>query len=186
MSQREQDSETSSATADLPASVAELRALVLEQQRQLEQQSLFIDRLLEQIRLARHQHFGTRSERFSIDQLALVFNEVEAAAELSDDPDAEQPDLLGTVAVPAHRRAKGGRRPLPKSFPRIEIVYEIDEVKCECKCECKAELVPISEKVTEQLDIQPAKSCRRISMWAALALLGASLIFHFKRPYKPY
>ena len=159
-----------------------MRALVLEQQRQLERQSLFIDQLLEQIQLARHQHFGTRSERYSIDQLALAFNEAEVSAAGSDDPDALQPDLLGTVAVPAHRRAEGGRRPLPKSFPQIEIVYEIDEVKCECK----AELMPISEKVTEQLDIQPAKSCRRISMWAALALLGASLIFHFKRPYKPY
>ena len=130
--------------------------MVLEQQRQRDRQSLFIDQLLEQIQLARHQHFGTRSERYSIDQLALAFNEAEVSAAGSDDPDALQPDLLGTVAVPAHRRAEGGRRPLPKSFPQIGIVYEIDEVKCECKCECKAELVPISEKVTEQLDIQPA------------------------------
>jgi hypothetical protein len=111
MDQREQDNETGNNKAALPTSVAELRQLILEQQRQLEQQSLFIDQLLEQIRLARHQHFGTRSERFSIDQLALAFNEAEAAAELSDDPDAEQPDLLGTVAVPdiAAPRAAAGR-----------------------------------------------------------------------------
>jgi transposase len=154
MNQREHDNETKDAAAGLPASVAELRALVLEQQRQLEQQSLFIDQLLEQIRLARHQHFGARSERFSIGQLALAFNEAEAAA--SQGPEDEQPDILGTVAVPAHRRAKGGRRPLPKAFPRVEIVHEIDEVGCQCG-ECKTELTPISEKVTEQLDIQPAR-----------------------------
>jgi transposase len=72
MNQRDSDNEIKDDTVDLPASVAELRALVLEQQRQLEQQSLFIDQLLEQIRLARHQHFGTRSERFSLDQMALA------------------------------------------------------------------------------------------------------------------
>ena len=155
MDQQNQDSETNDEAA-LPATVNELRALVLEQQQKLEQQSLFIDQLLEQIRLARHQHFGVRSERFSTDQMALAFNEAEAAAEASDDPDAEQPDLLGTVAVPAHRRAKGGRRPLPKAFPRVEIVHQIEKADCQCG-ECRSDLTPISEKVTEQLDIQPAR-----------------------------
>ena len=35
--------------------------------------------LLEQILLARHQHFGARSERYSLDQMALAFDEAEAA-----------------------------------------------------------------------------------------------------------
>jgi len=55
----------------------------------LEQQSLFIDQLLEKIQLARHQHIGSRSERFSVDQLALAFNEAEAAAALSDETGVE-------------------------------------------------------------------------------------------------
>jgi len=143
MNQRHSDSETRNDAADLPASVAELRQLVLERTKQLEQQSLFIDQLLEQIRLARHQHFGTRSERFSIDQMALAFNEAEATA--AQDPESEQPDLLGTVAVPAHRRAKGGRRPLPKAFPRVDVVHEIDEAGCQCG-ECQSELTAIGEK----------------------------------------
>ena len=88
--------------------------------------------------------------------MALAFNEAEAPAAESDDPGTEQPDLLGTMAVPAHRRAKGGRRPLPKAFPRVEIVHEIDGFGCQCG-ECKTALTPISEKVTEQLDIQPAR-----------------------------
>ncbi len=156
MGQRHSDNETKNETAELPASVAELRALVLRQKQQLEQQSLFIEQLLEQIRLARHQHFGARSERFSVDQLALAFNEAEALAAVSVDQDADQPDILGTAAVPAHLRAKGGRRPLPKAFPRIEIVHTIAEGDCRCG-ECQSELIPISEKVTEQLDIQPAR-----------------------------
>ena len=111
---------------------------------------MFIDQLLEQIRLARHQHFGVRSERFSIDQMALAFNEAEAGAADTDDPDGEQPDLLGTVAVPSHRRAKGGRRPLPKAFPRVEIVHQIDEGDCQCG-ECQSELMPISEKIARPM-----------------------------------
>jgi hypothetical protein len=132
MDQRRSDHKTMSGTAELPGSVVELRALVLEQQKRLDQQSLFIDQLLEQIRLARHPHFGSRSERFSVDQMALAFNEAEAAAAVSDDADVEQPDILGTVAVPAHRRAKGGRRPLPKAFPRVEIIHELDAADCQC------------------------------------------------------
>ena len=152
------------APAGLPGSVAELRTLVLEQQKKLEQQALFIEQLLEQIRLARHQHFGARSERFSVDQLALAFNEAEAAAAdtaegadvVGEPHPGAQPDLLGTVAVPAHRRARGGRRPLPKAFPRVEILHEIEPGEGPCGG-CCGTLVPISEKVSEQLDIQPAR-----------------------------
>ncbi|TVQ50569.1 MAG: IS66 family transposase, partial [Gammaproteobacteria bacterium] len=152
------------APTGLPGSVAELRALVLEQQKKLEQQALFIEQLLEQIRLARHQHFGARSERFSVDQLALAFNEAEAAAAdtaegadvVGEPHPGAQPDLLGTVAVPAHRRARGGRRPLPKAFPRVEILHEIEPGEGPCGG-CRGTLVPISEKVSEQLDIQPAR-----------------------------
>jgi transposase len=129
-----------------------LQALVLELHQKLEQQSLFIDQLLEQIRLARHQHFGTRSERFSLDQMALAFNEAEAAV---DDDAASDVDGGDTVAVPAHRRKTGGRRRLPKAFPRIEVVHELDEAECHCG-KCAATLEPVSEKVSEQLDIQPA------------------------------
>jgi hypothetical protein len=97
------------ATTSPAASVVELQALVLEQQQLIDQQSLFIDQLLEQIRLARHQHFGVRSERFSLDQMALCFNEAEAAAALSEAPESAADDTVGTVAVPAHRRQ--GRPP---------------------------------------------------------------------------
>ncbi len=74
-------------TETLPEDSQALKALVLAQSQRiaeltakLDQQTEFVDQLLEQIRLARHQHFGARSERYSLDQLALVFNDAEAAA----------------------------------------------------------------------------------------------------------
>ena len=138
----------------LPQDPAELTVLVCALQAKLEQQSLFIDQLLEQIRLARHQHFGVRSERFSLDQLALAFNEAEATVD-DDNVEALAQANSDTVAVPAHRRQKGGRRRLPKTFPRIEILHELEEADCHCG-QCQALLTPVSEKVSEQLDIQPA------------------------------
>lgn len=61
--------------APLPTDVAELTTLVRTLQAQVTEQTQFIDQLLEQIRLARHQHFGTRSERFSIDQIPVPFED---------------------------------------------------------------------------------------------------------------
>ena len=106
-----------------PESNQELKALVLELQAKLDQQTQFIDQLLEQIRLARYQHFGTRSERYSLDQLALVFNEAEAAAgqtpedRSTDDTDASS--AADSIVVPAYLRKRGGRKPLPPELPRV-------------------------------------------------------------------
>jgi len=77
-------------TDTLPESIEELKALVLAQQQRLTQQSHFIEQLLEQIRMARHQHFCRRSERYSLDQLSLVFNEAEATV-AQDDQDSTAP-----------------------------------------------------------------------------------------------
>jgi len=48
----------------LPSNYEALRALCETQQSQLSHQQAFIQNLLEQIRLSRHQHFGSRSEGF--------------------------------------------------------------------------------------------------------------------------
>ena len=143
-------------TETLPQSTGELVALVGELQSKLEQQSLFIDQLLEQIRLARHQHFGARSERFSLSQMSLAFNEAEAAMAESDSEAVASADDGDTVQVPAHRRRKGGRRRLPKNFPRIDVIYTLDEADCHCE-KCHAALTPVCEQVSEQLDIVPAQ-----------------------------
>lgn len=136
-----------------PTDVDELTALVKTLQTQVIEQTQFIDQLLEQIRLARHQHFGTRSERFSIDQLNVPFDRESAATEPAD-------ELRHTDAVPApdnkHRRPRHRRsRRLPAQLPRVEIVHELAETDQFCGA-CQKPRKVIGQKVREQLDIQPA------------------------------
>ena len=57
-----------------------------------------------------------------------------------------------TVVKPKCPRA--GRQPLPEHLPRIEHRHEPES--CQCGC-CGKDLVKISEDVTEQLDVEPAK-----------------------------
>ncbi len=140
---------------NLPDDLEGLKSLAHQQQQQIEQQSQFIERLLEQIKLARHQHFGVRSERFSPDQIQLAFNEAEAsvAAEQAVSDNSQNDDAL---TVSSYRRSKGGRRPLPAELPRVEVVHALDDEACTCDV-CQAHLEVIGQKVSEQLDLIPAQ-----------------------------
>lgn len=147
------------AADNLPNDVDALIALVHQLQQQNEQQTRFINQLLEQIKLARHQHFGTRSERFSLDQMALVFNEAEAsaAAQAADTHAVEDHAATDqTQSVSTYHRSKGRRRALPASLPRVEVVHALSDNACACE-HCKSPLEVIGEKVNEQLDLIPAQ-----------------------------
>ena len=65
----------------LPNDVDSLKELVHELQQKNAHQSDYINQLIEAIQLAKHQHFGSRSEKFNSDQLSLLFNEAEAFAD---------------------------------------------------------------------------------------------------------
>ena len=113
----------------LPDSVEALRALVLQRNEELLRRDAELEargaalrdrdaeiaQLREYLRLLRHQRFGQKSEKVHPDQLR-IFNEAEQQREASPEPDE--------IAVPAHTRRKGGRRPLPESLPVVEVVHE--------------------------------------------------------------
>lgn len=144
-------------TDPLPTDVKGLTERVAQLSQQLEQQSQFIDQLLEQIRLSRHQQFGPPSERFSLEQMALVFNEAEATvAEDAEVPSDTVAGAADDIVVPAHRRSRGGRRPLPPELPRVEVLHQLDEADCACK-QCASTMTPVGQKISEQLDIVPAQ-----------------------------
>lgn len=142
-----------SSTTTLPDSVDDLTTLVIKQQKKLDHQSLFIEQLLEQIKLAKHHRFGANSEAISPDQLRLLLDELEATEPVVD---SEPDNLIEPALQTPASKAKRGRRALPPHLPRVEIKHTLDEGSCQCE-HCSQRMVPLSEKITEQLDIIPAK-----------------------------
>jgi transposase len=57
--------------------------------------------------------------------------------------------------VPAHKRKKPGRKPLPEALPRVEVIHDLPED--EKVCACGSPLSKIGEEVSEKLDYIPAK-----------------------------
>ena len=148
-----------------PNDLDALKELVMRQQKELilkdaklDHQSTYINQLIEAIQLAKHQHFGARSEKFNSDQLSLLFNEAEVFADQRSNntsSDNSESNPTGKTKVNSHDRRKGGRKPLPDHFPRVEVIHTLDEGECQCN-HCHSQLHIIGEKASEQLDIVPA------------------------------
>ena len=104
--------------------------------------------LREELYLARHRLFGRKTEKAVVENLPL-FDELPMGI-------AEKPSELQAVEVAAHNRArKAGRKPLPETLPRVEILHDIaGEDK---KCVCGHDLVKIGEEVSERLGLIPRK-----------------------------
>ncbi len=109
--------------------------------------------LQEQLNILLHKRFGSSSEKLSADQLRL-FNEAEQETDTLEQ--GVQKETVDTVTVPEHERKKPGRKPLPKSLPREEIIYDLPEDEKVCPHEGHA-LKTIGEERTEQLDYIPAQ-----------------------------
>ena len=143
--------------AQLPDDVQALKALVVKlgvdyERRLAEQIEAYhreLTRFREQLNIALARRFGVSSERIPDEQLRL-FNEAEAG--LETDERLEE----SSVEVPAHTRKKSGRRPLPDSLPRVEVIHELAEAERVCPND-GTELKRIGEQSSEQLDIVPAK-----------------------------
>lgn len=153
-------------TADkrTPATVSKLQHQVREQQALIEQLSaqLLAEKtqwaaekrvLYEQLRLAIEQRFGPSTEKYRVEQRDLFFNETES---LLDAEDAGESEAADQGAVPATRRARGGRAALPPELPRVEIIHDLPEAQKHCPVD-GTPLKLIGQEVSEQLDIIPAK-----------------------------
>jgi transposase len=133
--------------APLPDTLTELKALFVATQQQYESE---IKLLKEEISILKHRLFGRKSEKLPVGSGQLfLFNEAEAA-------EPEEPATTEeTIAVPAHERRRGCRKPLPDSLPRVEVMHDLtDEQK---QCACGEQKSRIGEEVSEQLDIMPPK-----------------------------
>jgi transposase len=125
-----------------------------ESQRQALQSELRIvrterDLLKERLNTYLRRLFAAQSEARGSEQKDLFFNEAETLA--STLPVAEE-----RVKVPAHSRAKRGRKPLDPALPREVIRHELLAAERICPHD-GAELREIGLEASEQLDIVPAQ-----------------------------
>ncbi len=132
----------------LPDDVDALKALVAEQVARNARLESKVLTLQEQLNLALARRYAASSEKLSPDQIRL-FNEAELDAEVELDTDGE-------VLVPAHTRKKRGRRPLPATLPRVDVIHDLPASERRCDQDGRL-LVEIGDVTCEQLDIIPAK-----------------------------
>lgn len=106
-------------------------------------------RLIEELRLARQQRFAPSSEKNA--GQSDLFDE--AGIELTE----ELEEQIEERGEPKNKSSKNhpGRQPLPKDFPREQIIHDLPE--SEKICACGAHLVKIGEEITEQLKYIPAQ-----------------------------
>jgi transposase len=107
--------------------------------------------LEEQLRLATVKAFAPKSEKLSSLAQMDLFNEAEALAG-ADAPEAG----VTEITVPAHARARGKRRPIDASLPRVRVEHDIAEEEKTCACGCR--LTRIGEVTSEQFDLVPVRA----------------------------
>ena len=110
-----------------------------------------LSRLIEQMILARHRHFGASSEQGQsrlFDEADVLAADTTEAQDVVPLPAASKP----VAAIPVVK-ARGKRSPLPAELPRVVIVHEVPEG--ERTCPCGTPMVEIGRDVSEQLDIVP-------------------------------
>ena len=116
------------------------------------------DLLQEQLNRFKRQLFEAKSEAAgTMQQKDLFFNEAEAEGAKAQ-PAAEEKDEDaagdGQVDVPAHKRAKRGRKPLDPALPREVVRHELPEGERVCPHD-GSPLLEIGVQASEQLDIIP-------------------------------
>jgi len=140
--------------ADLPDDVDALRALVLEQARELADLSdakgkadARIDRLQAILEAFQRHRFGRKSEQLDPDQFELALEDIETALGSAQPArDATLPKAKG------ERSRKTNRGSLPVHLEWIEQTVDIKDKACPC---CGGALHQIGEDVAERLDVVP-------------------------------
>lgn len=105
--------------------------------------------LQEQLNLALARRYAASSEKRSPDQICL-FDEAEVAIDTAEE------DTEDVITVPAHTRKKKGRKSLPDTLPRVDVIHDLPDSERTCPHDGNT-LQAMSEVISEQLDIIPAK-----------------------------
>ncbi len=108
--------------------------------------------LKEQLKFFKNMVFNRISEKETVeDKQLFLFEMPEELFPLAEKMNDEEP----IIEVPAHKRKKRGRKPIPDNLPRVDALHDIPESEKLCECGCIKEC--IGQEVSEQLDIIPQK-----------------------------
>lgn len=114
-----------------------------------------VNHLHEIIAAFKRDKFGSKSERY-ISSEQMTFDEAEKlASQAPDDESNVAAEAAADVEVPAHKRKRGHRKPLPFDLPREVVVIEIPEN--ERVNEQGEVLKPVGKEVSEKLFFEPAQ-----------------------------
>lgn len=140
---------------NLPDDIAALKQLVLAQQVMLDERQSTLAEKQDRIQflealviLFKRRQFGKSSEKSP--QQTELFDEAENEVDLAAPEIAESVD----EARSSNKKAKSGRKPLPKTLPRVRIEHDLPAH--EKICQCGGQKHCIGEETSEQLDIIPA------------------------------
>ena len=112
------------------------------------------DLLKERLNKFMRKIFAAKSEVSSQHQKDMFFNEAEVLGAQAQ-PAAQEEDGEGEgIDVPAHKRAKRGRKPLDPALPRTVVRHELPESDRVCPHDGST-LKEIGVEASEQLDIIP-------------------------------
>ncbi len=92
--------------------------------------------------------FGARNEAFNAEQRQLFEDDTD------QDITAIEADLWVPPAPQPQAKSRTGRQALPDHLERIEVRHEPESCTCSF---CQSYLVKISEDISEQLDVEPAR-----------------------------
>lgn len=138
--------------SSLPENPDELKSIIVSLQKEIaaiKKNSEFeIAHWKDKFLLVSRRFWGPKSEKYGKDEwyVGRLFNEAETHAKSAKPKETK-------ITVAEHTRKKGGRKPLPSTLPREQIVHDISEE--EKKLPDGRELVKIGEDKTEKLRMTP-------------------------------
>lgn len=144
--------------AVLPNDIELLKTMILERDRIVRQKDRQIAELTEivswseeKLRAWELRFFGRKSEKATAEEEKQnrLFDEAEAG---SDDTVVQ---VVEKVSVPAHERAKKGRRKKVDALPVREVLHQLHETERACPC-CGEARPEIGEERTSEYDLVPA------------------------------
>ena len=94
--------------------------------------------LKEQLKFFKNMVFSRKSEKETVEDKQLsLFEMPEELFPLAEKMNDEEP----IIEVPAHKRKKRGRKPIPDNLPRVDALHDIPESEKLCECGCIKECI---------------------------------------------